>query len=258
MEGQVVVYVIHDEHHEDRRSRIRNIFKKKDFHVVYPEIPYKDVDMEVGNRRYELYDRHEAYQAGWCLADAKEKYPANPTLIIKDSSLCAADQDTVSDVIHSSLSNKESFHVCYLCKWNDKCQLHSRKKRVKGTMSHLAKTQSPHGVQALLFTPEGRDVVLGVKPMKNGEFFKARESLGKSLNVHIVKGNLDAFCVVPNLIAYDISLALEDRDYLKVNECAPVLALGGSGSSAINIYVAALVIIILFIIIVWAAIYVSP
>jgi len=258
MEGKVVVYVIHDEHHEDRRSKIRNIFKKRDFHVLFPEIPYKDVDMEVDGKRYELYERHEAYQVGWCLADAKENYSKNPVLVIKDSSLCAADRDTVSDVIHSSLSNSESFHVCYLCKWNDKCQLHSRRKKIKGTMSSLVKTQSPHGIQALLFTPDGRDVILGVKPMKNGEFFKARESLGKSLNVHIVKGNLDAFCVVPNLIAYDIGLALDDRDYLKANECSPVLAFGVSGSSSINIYVAALVIVILLILIIWAAVCVAP
>ena len=125
-------------------------------------------------------------------------------------------------------------------------------------MSHVVKTQSPHGVQALLFTPGGRDVILGAKPMKNGDFFKARESLSKSLNVHIVKGDLDAFCVVPNLIAYDISLALEDRDYLKVNECAPVLSLKVPGSSSVNIYVAALIIIILLILIIWAAVHVAP
>lgn len=253
MKDPIVVYVIRDVHHEDRRSKLVGLFKDDDFHVIIPDIGY-DVTETPDN----VYNRHEAYQVGWCLADAKENYPTQPVLIIKDSSLCVADPDTISEVVYSSLNAGGNFHICYLGRWNDKCHLHSKRKKIRGTMSHVAKTQSPHGVQALLFSVMGRDVVLGLKPMKNGKFFKARESISRTLNLNIVRGNLDAFCVVPNLIAYDISLAQEDEDYLKANECTTVLGFGNTNSNSINIYVAVLVIIILLILIVWAAISVSP
>ncbi len=254
MEGKVVVYVIRDRHHEDRRHIVQKLFRTKDFTVVIPDIPYDSIDSDAKNP----YERQEAYQVGWCLSDAKEKYPKQPVLILKDSSLCVVNPDTVYKVIYGVINNDTPFHVCYLCRWNDKCHLHSHRRKLKGLAMYVAKTQSPHGVQALLFSPTGRDTLLGQKPMKNGDFFKARESLSKTLHAHIVHGNLDALCVMPNLIEYDIRLALEDDDFVKVNECTSVLHSGDVHPNAINIYVAALIIIILLFLIIWAAICVAP
>ncbi len=254
MEGKVVVYVIRDRHHEDRRHAVQKLFRTKDFTVLIPDIPYDSIDSDTTNP----YERQEAYQLGWCLSDAKEFYPKQPVLILKDSSLCVADNNTVYNAIYGVLNNDTPFHVCYLCKWNDQCHLHSHRKQLKGTAMYVAKTQSPHGVQALLFSVNGRDTLLGLKPMKNGDFFKARESLGKTLQAHIVHSNLDALCVMPNLITYDIRLAQKDDDFVKVNECTSVLHFGSSSPNAINIYVAALIIIILLFLIIWAAICVAP
>lgn len=248
MEDKVIVYIIRDEHHEDHRSKVKSIFHSDHFIIEMPEIPLNE---DLGS------ERREAYQVGWSLSDAKEKYKNYPVLILKDSSLCVADKFTVYDVIFSSLKSGK-FHVFYLCKWNDKCHLYSRKQKVKGSNSHIVKTQSPYGIQALLFTPEGRDVIIGSKPMKNGEFFRARNSLSKSLNKNIAKGYIDAFCVVPNLIAYDIGLASDDKDFLKLNECAPILRFNSETNGAVNVYIAVIIIFILLVIIIWAAIVVYP
>jgi hypothetical protein len=245
----VVVYIIRDEHHQDRRMRLRSLFSSDIFRVIVPNIPFTDEDS--------TKEKREAYQVGWCLSDAKESFPKNPVIVVKDSSLCVADSETVSGVISSCLSVGD-FHICYLCKWSDKCHLYSHRKEVSHTKNSIAKTQSPHGVQALLFTPEGRDLVLGIKPMKDGEFFRARGSLSKSLNHHIVRGHINAFCVVPNLVAFDISLATDDEDFLKVNECEPVNYPIVDGGNGVNVYIAIIIIVILFIVLVWAAIAASP
>jgi len=255
MQEKVVVYLIRGGHHQDQRDKLRTLFSSEHFTLVMPNIPLDHHSTENKN-----YYKNEAYQIGWCLSDCRENYEKSSCIILKDSCKCTAKKEFIYEVIYGSLNNDNPFDVCYLSRYMDKCHLYSNRRKIVKTPFGFAKTSYPHGSDALLFTQKGRDAILGIKPMKNGEFFKPRDTFEKSLHYHVSKGHLDAFCVFPNLFFFDISLSISNRDYIKTNECEDVQNDSdvNKKNCTINIYVAAIIIIILFILIVWAAICVSP
>lgn len=247
---KVVVYLIRDVHEEDHRKRVQKMFRHENFTVIAPDIPYKE-DV-VG------YNTQEAYQIGWCLADSRENYPKQPVIVLKDSSMCLSGSNTIYNVVSEALNNNDhNFDVCYLCKWKDKCHFYTNRQQISKTSYSLVKTRNAHGCQALMFTPQGRDIILGVKPMRNGEFFKGRVSFDKTLHTHVANGSIIASTISPNLFTYNLGLAVNDEDFLKVNEC-DAIHLNKASKSPINYYVAVLILVILFALIVWAAICVSP
>lgn len=119
--------------------------------------------------------------------------------------------------------------IFYLCKWLDRCDLYKTCARSKGTT--LVKTESPLGDQALLFSPLGRDMVLGIKPLRSVyhcgkkcdekcEFFTPITlPLGEQLNFAIEEGNIKALASSPNLFEFDVKLAKFNIDLLKLSEC---------------------------------------
>lgn len=249
----VIVYVVRDENHAqtDHRSKIANLFSEN-CQIVIPDIHYKDILSEDN-----LSERYEAYQIGWCLTNAHDNHASKSILIIKDSSICQTKRNILDQVLQEVENNRNNFDVCYFGKWGDRCHLYSRRKRILDTLYDLVKTSSPQGVQALFFSPKGRDVVLGIEPMKNGEYFRSRGSIARSLSSNIKKGNIEAYCITPNIIHYNLRLALKDEDYLKLNECSCMLH-SDKNQSGVNRYVALFVIIILLVIIIAAAITVYP
>ena len=88
-------------------------------------------------------------------------------------------------------------------------------------MTVIAKTHSPHGLQAVMFSPHGREIaVRSEKSMKNGEYFSTeKKAIHKALHEAIINGNIHATCAVPNLINFDSSMASKPGDYLKSQEC---------------------------------------
>jgi hypothetical protein len=196
---------------------------------------------------------YENYQVMYCLADAKQQYPNEPVIIVKDTSVCNADPLTIANIVRASL-NGPPFDLCYLCKWLDQCQLYTDKRQIPDKSTVIAKTQSPHGVQCILFSVSGRDTVLGLKPMKNGNFFKLSPgySLGKQLNEDIFEGGINAIVIVPNLIEFDLRAAVTNDDYLKLSECAAVTST--QAQSDTSSYIWFFVIVIFVAILIWAAI----
>lgn len=149
------------------------------------------------------------------------------------------------------------FDLCYLAKWQDQCQ-----KYVDATiggeaiqpMGSIVRTQSPHGIQALLFTPRARRVALQEEPMRNGQMLgPSTQPLEAQLHSAIMTGNLRAICMVPNLLDYDIAYAANNADFLKLNECEPV-AENGLVSANYGKYFWLLAAIILLLIVAWAVI----
>lgn len=250
----VVVYILQDGI-EDRRAEMKTFFKETEdlkYKIILPEIHYQSKHNSIHPKEA----HKEAYHVGWCLLDAKENYPDQNIIILKDTCLCNASQETLQTILQKYIEQSSEFHLGYLCRWEDKCHFHSDKKPITG--GYIAKTVSPNGLQALMVTPEGREILVGAKPMKNGHFFKPETSLNDHLNREIYNGNIEAICVVPNLFSYDIRQAQSNEDFVKVNECESVPSGLYSKGSSINQYIILLIIIILLIFIIWAAIKVSP
>ena len=224
----VLVYILSDEIDSPNIQNVRNIFSHHYFSVsvlnVVPEsltesktnnkIDKALADMTPETREY-LTEKHRVQVA---LKSAKNNHPNEYVIITKDTSITTASPETIYDLI-KTLKHSGDYHLAYLCKWLDRCDLYIDKKPIENSSAIIAKTQSPHGIQSIMFSPLGRDVVLGFKPMKNNIKFKPTNNLGNSLNTEILNANLDATCIVPNLINFNPTLATKYDDYKKSTEC---------------------------------------
>lgn len=227
---EIPVYVIPDyapgteftnipEVDKDRMHRVADYFNNPIFKrkiITRFELPAE----LPGNTDAPQHLRVEEFIVRWALNDAASTYPNSPVCIIKETSISLASPDSIADSILSGV-NIENWDVLYLCKWLDRCDLYTSRKPVLGSNLVYVTTQSPKGVQALLFAPSGRDVVLGKENMRNSQPFiePYSVSLSVAINQAVALGGLKARATTPNLFEFDPLAARNNEDYLKTQEC---------------------------------------
>nr|QBK91666.1 MAG: glycosyltransferase family 25 [Pithovirus LCPAC302] len=167
----------------------------------------------------------EANQVIDALCDSHKHFPHDFTIIIKDTSVTNCDIHDVAEIILSAIKlnrHKDIWDLCYLCKWLDRCDLYKELVKKDGK-TQIVKTFAPLGIQAIMFSPKGRDIVLGKKKMKNKEFFTPITlPLGDKLSAEISNKNIKATAVVPNLFDFDVLTVQttgNELNYLKSAEC---------------------------------------
>src|SRR6516162_1980988 len=134
----------------------------------------------------------------------KSKY----CFIIKDDSISYAKGDTISKFITSTL--KSSWDVFYLCKWLDNCEKYNN--YTKTDTNYLTtRVYSPHGLQALILSPEGRD-----------KLEKLKIESGEQLITFIPTERVMAYGSVPNLFNIDPIRYADDLDVVKTFACSSV------------------------------------
>lgn len=225
----VLVYVIQDGNLTDSKNTI-NIFNSPQFIVSTPVIPLSE-EQDFDQR-----------QIKWSLEDSL-KVPTSPVLIIKNTSISAASPDLIYQVSFQVLRDP-SIDLLYLCKWQDRCHLYTDQEYFQGIS--LSNTYSPQGFQAVVFSPKGRNILLGIQPMKNGKNLASLDDIPREIS----NGNINAKATSPNLINYDINTATRYKEYDKTVECAPVAVYGKDGanwSSAIIFFL----IVVFVVIIAW-------
>lgn len=243
---KVVVYLLASDANSPRTSKINSLFSSPIFavNVMVISPPSNLLQSLRSSNQNDIDDLVESYRIQWCLNDAKTRHPKNHIIILKDTSVSNASPDRIAKVISAAINNglpnshrgsHDSWHVCYLSKWLDRCDLYTDRKPVNGTMTEIVKTSAAHGDQALLFSPHGRDVFTGTKQMKNGSTFSSQgRSFGSALHDAVMNGNVDAIATQPNLLVYDISAAKNHFDLLKTHECdAPTIASAGANNRPI-------------------------
>jgi len=217
--SQIPVYILSHDSNSPRANQVQSLFFHPLFLVNIVSISPPPGLQETPT--LSLGDALEAYRISWCLNHAREKYPDKYVIIVKDTSVSSASADTIAEIISAAVTAKD-WQVCYLCRWRDQCNLYSDKRPIEGTSSLLVKTKSPHGTQAIMFSPSGREIILGHAPMKNSQTFTPiTKPFEVQLNEAIANDWIDATCIVPNLIEYDITAAKSPDDYLKTHDCVP-------------------------------------
>jgi len=215
--SQVSVYILSPDANSYRTEQVKSLFNNNLFIVYIVTISPPNGIKETPTLN--LMAALEAYRVSWCLKHAQNNHPENYVIVIKDTSVSNASPDRIADIISAATSSKD-WQLCYLCRWLDRCDLYTEKKPITGMTTLIAKTQSPQGVQAIMFSPDGRDIILGTKSMKNGSTFTPiTKPLGTQLNDAITNGWIDATCIVPNLIEFDATAAKTADDYKKLSEC---------------------------------------
>lgn len=153
------------------------------------------------------------------IEEALKKCRDNVCLLLRDNSvsICENVEYKIEEIMKRT---NLDFDICYLCKWMDRCDLYRDRVPLEGSSS-IVSTSNPHGIQALLVTKRGREILLGERPMNNGEKFnlKLPGSLSDQLAKCIYEKNIEALCIVPNIIEFDVMKATRNEDYNKLREC---------------------------------------
>lgn len=212
---QVEVYLLASEPSSAQTARVSNLFSSPLFSVNVMVIS-RPANLDANSKISEA-DQIENYRILWCLNDARSRHPDSYVLIIKDTSVSDASPERIADVVSGAIKSgrDDPWDVFYLSKWMDRCDLYGDMKPINGTMTSIAKSKSPKGLQAVVFSPAGRDSVLNASNLLD-------KALSDKVRDAVVNGNLKAIVAVPNLIRYDINAAKTGSDYEKVNECAIV------------------------------------
>jgi len=189
------------------------------------------------------------------LLDSRQRDSEAYVITIFDSSVSTANQITVNSVIQSA--KQRDFDLMYLTKWLDRCSLYSDKQPIEGegiipNTNFTFRSYQPSGLQAIMYSPHGRDIVLGLAPMRNGELFKVSDGLSYSLTSEINRRNIVAYCVVPNL--FNFNLALAPTQTWKLNECQEAYEFVNDTFNLLWF----IIIVVVILILAWAIIRISP
>lgn len=229
----VVVVIVPDDTNVTRRGLLATLFTGAPFTVI-DQTPLRPTGSTSDPIQWESDTIRHA------LRTARNLDPLATTLVIKDSSVSLASPATIAEIVGVCNSNSR-WDLCYLCKWNDRCHLYDSVplheglpvagiSPTEGRESHsvlkpyaVVQTRSPGGLQAVMYSPHGRDVILGLEPMSNGGRLVTNYSLSEKIRDEIYNGHLRAHCVTPNVFQYDTILnAMTNADFLKLNECRPI------------------------------------
>ena len=252
---KVVVYILSSSLESDNIKLLEALFTDPIFLVKIINIP-PPVGLN-GNGSLTIYQAIEAYRVTTVLADAAANYPDLDVIILKENSATNASADDVSVVVKTILE-ETGWDLCYLCRWLDRCDLYRNVRTIPGKTSVLTATKSPNGIQALMFSQSGRDIVIGAKPMKNGsQFPPIVNPLSTQLNEQIEMGNISAICVVPNLIEYNVLDATNVSDLAKLTDCRRPENNGDEGPGVLP-FVWFIVIVVGIILLAWAFWYIGP
>ena len=250
----------------DHVNELKNLFSSSVFHTEVYQNEKSALVHETGKLSAENID--EIYMITSALEYAAKKWPSSSVVLVKDSSGSNVDRQAMSDKLRLALDKIDGFELCYLCKWLDQCQKYIDTSIDEEDVSGGSKfmwTQSPNGVQSIMFTPKGRDVVIRKQPMRNGKLFSVSKPMSVQLKEEILSGNIKAICTVPNLIDFDISLAKNNSEFMRLNQCQmPQIsrnpAISGNTQTSENFinYFWFAIIVVLIIIVAWAVIKISP
>lgn len=206
-DGAIAVYILRAQ--ATAADQLRQRFKNPVFRVEF--IDYNDSD--------EANDHVYVKKA---LTHAYANFSDSHVLVIKDSSVTNATDELLANVCYT-VTKMGNWDIFYLCKWLDRCDKYRDdpdKKSFDGEQGTYHRTYSPFGIQAMMFTPKTRDILLGFREMTNGKKFELiRSSLDKQLNYEIDQLNLKATSMSPNLFEFDPMRARTIDDYKKLTHC---------------------------------------
>jgi hypothetical protein len=208
--GKIPVYIIDDDIHNLSSRHTTELFCQGYFEIIKPRIEpraFSNCNSSLSNNNKLEYNK--VYQ---CLKRAHKKYPDEHVLIIKNTSTSHFSSEKLAELIN--LGKDDKIDLLYLCRWQDKCNISFGKKWVADDKILISETQSPRGVQAIVFSPQGRCKVLELLRRKN-----IYNSLSEELRSSIFNGNLKANCFTPNLVNYNFAIVNDNQDYKKFQLC---------------------------------------
>ena len=203
---EIDTFILTDGQHQQDVERLENLFSSPLFNVKVVVIP-KKLENQTTSSIEETYIK-------LCLQQSQS---SRSVICIKDSSVTTIAPDDLERLC--TYIQRRDFDLFYLCRWQDFCQKITDISSVPGININIGRTYNPHGFQAVYFSQNGKDVLLGNSPMRNKQFL---DSFCMALSTEIHSGNIVAYCTLNNVFNFDIVRAVSNLDYLKTHECAVV------------------------------------
>lgn len=248
---KVEVYISTAEPDSSQVKRLSNIFRSKLFELNVIIIPNSSV---VLSSKFDL----ESYRLFEILKKSSDNCY---TIFLKDNSITNVDKNGINLIVNSILGQTD-WDLCYLSFWLDRCDLYGRNGfepiKIPKLNSEIVKTSSPNGIQALMFSPHGKKVVLGVEKMKNGHFFIPRSSASNSFREQIEKGAINALAVLPTIFSFDVLQSNSVSDLAKLSVCRrPIANLDSSSIPGVTPIFWFIVLVVIIILILYSMYYLS-
>lgn len=213
----VIVYLLTDCPKDSRVAKLIKFFNLPFFDLRVTNLPPR-AKINVGRG---MTDRQaiEICRFDQVLKEVSDNDPEKYVIVIKDTSVATLSPEELKRVI-LKITEFGEWDICYLTRWLDLCNLYCDPIKVKGSMKVIVKTFSPNGTQALLFSPKGRERIIGRKKLRNGKYFTPIQiPLSSKLNQEISDKNLSAVCTVPNSFEFDVFRATKTSDLAKLSDC---------------------------------------
>ena len=258
--NNVIVYILTDDENSDRVKIVQSLFTSNLFVVYVSPITIPGGLTIAGLNQEQAV---EAYRYEWVLNNARQRHPDNHVIVIKDTSYSAADAETIADIV-AALKESDNFDVVFLCDWMDECDKLEGFQPIAGKTISLAQSKAPNGTQALLFSPQGRDMLIGQHKMRNGKMFSpVTLPLSDQLHNSSMAGGITTGMLMPNLIEFDITtdptatykvtkcLDKSKSGAMGMNKGIGLLSTDGSGTSS-STWIAVFLIILFIFVLIWA------
>lgn len=198
---QVFVYILTSNVRSASVENVKRIFSDKLFNVIPATI---NSPLNGG-----AAERDKVFTI---LRRSAAEHPNNACVIVKENSISFLPPNEIAKTMDAIVSGTAgNFHLFYLSKWLDDCSAWTNNRQKISENVVVVKTRSPHGIQAICFSPEGRTKIL------NNPIFANSENLSYDFNKSIQSGELDVLCTIGNIIQVD-PLTIEG-DWYKLNEC---------------------------------------
>lgn len=212
-EQRIPVYILSADPYSDNTDKVRQLFLHSIFpaHKIYVENPENIV-----NANDKDLEKARIMEV---LRSVKDNYDDNYFIIIKDNSVSVATPEKIANVVRKAIK-VGGWDIFYLSDWQDDCSQFTPNNMTDLGDLAMAKTKYAQGLQAVLISPDGRRMLMGEKPMRNGKVIQYNDSISNTLSNAALSGGINAATVVPNLINYDITKAKSAADYLKAQQCA--------------------------------------
>ena len=170
------------------------------------------------------------------------------SLFVKDTSLCSLGPTALARALEELQDTGDKWDLCYLARWQDKCNLYRDPQQLKQSTSYLIRTHYPIADQAILISPRGRRKLLGEEPLVENKQ-KLNLVHYKQITEEIYAGNLVAQVVTPSWFSFNEMFARKNEDYQKTHVCAPIPQLKPPDTSRLDIARTVLIILALVIIV---------
>jgi hypothetical protein len=165
-------------------------------------------------------------------------------IICRDSSISTMNSEELYKVVSYIIDN-ECFDVLYLANWLDYSDKQCNRRVLTSTGLTLVDTYNPHGLQCLMFSPSGQQI------LKNMDLVNVSDELNHAVR----RCRMKALTFQPCPISFDINQAVISLDIVKTQPYADSPGIikpehpGGSNLIFIFIVVGIIVVLLMFIVI---------